>query len=214
MEVVLDNLGVFTGGMWQTAQLTVESFAAAFVVGVVVAGLRVSPIPPLRVAAAVYVELIRNTPLLALMILFFFGFPKLGILYSPFVSAVIVLAAYTSTFVAETVRSGINAVAPGQAEAARSLGLTFPRMMSAIVLPQALRTVVGPLGNIFVALIKNSALAAAISAPELLEGGLQLITKTARPVEILAGVAIAYLILTTAAGVAFSQIERRVAVRR
>lgn len=214
MDVVLDNLDAYGRGMWNTVQLTVLSFVAAMAVGVLVAGMRVSPIPPLRVAAATYTETIRNTPLLALMILFFFGFPKLGILYSPFTSAVIVLAAYTSTFVAETVRSGINAVSTGQAEAARSLGLTFPRVLGAVVLPQALRTVVAPLGSIFIALIKNSAIAAAISAPELQEEALQLVTLTARPVPIFLGTAVAYLMLTTTAGLVLARIERRVAIRR
>src|SRR6266567_2140230 len=129
-----------------TVELTLGSFALALVLGTITAAARVSPVPPLRAAGAFYVETLRNTPLTVIFVLFFFGLPKVGIQYSPFVSAIIVLGLYTGTFVGETVRSGINSVAQGQAEAARSLGLTFPQVLGVVVLPQAFRTVVAPLG--------------------------------------------------------------------
>jgi glutamate transport system permease protein len=154
MDVVFGHLDVYLEGMWRTVQLTALSFLFAFVIGTFVAAMRVSPVPPLRWAGTVYIELVRNTPLLVLMFIFFFGFPSIGIKFeSKFVSAIIVLSAYTGTFVGETVRSGINALSKGQAEAARSIGLTFPQVMGIIVLPQALRTVVAPLGGIFIALL-------------------------------------------------------------
>ena len=109
--------------MRTTVSLTLLSFAFALVVGTVVAALRVSPIPPLRAAGSFYITAVRNTPLAVLMILFFSGFPDIGIRFeSFFVSAVIVLAAYTGTFVAETVRSGINAVAHGHDDEDRQYG--------------------------------------------------------------------------------------------
>ncbi len=119
-----------------TVLLTLLSFSAAMVIGIVMAAFRVSPIPPLRFLSALYVQVFRNTPLAALFILFFFGLTKVGVQYSAFVSSVIVLSIYTSTFIAETVRSGINAVAGGQAEAGRALGLTFPQVLVIIVIPQ------------------------------------------------------------------------------
>ena len=127
MSVVFDNLDVFLEGMRRTMELSVLSFVLAFLLGIVVAALRVSPVPPLRWASATYVELVRNTPLLVLMFVVVFAFPSIGFTYSYFASAVIVLTAYTATFVGETVRSGINAVSTGQAEAARAVGLTFPQ---------------------------------------------------------------------------------------
>ena len=214
MDVVLDNLDVFWEGMRVTAWLTVLSYAAAFVIGVAVAAFRVSPVPPLRFAGTAFVEVFRNIPLPVLIVVFFFGFPKIGIIYSPFTSAVIVLAVYTGAFLGETIRAGINTVAKGQAEAARSLGLTFPKTLRIVVLPQALRSVVQPMGNILSALIRNSAIAYGISVVELTGATDRLNTDTARPIPIFLGGAIAYLLMTLPTGYAIGVIERRVAFKR
>lgn len=214
MDVVVDNLDLFFKGMRTTVSLTLLSYAAAFVIGTVVASFRVSPVPPLRAAGAFYVGTVRNTPLAVLMILFFSGLPDIGIIYSGYTSAVIVLSAYTGSFIAETIRSGVNAVARGQGEAARALGLTFPQVLRIVVLPQALRTVIAPLGGIFIALIKNSALAALISVQELGGTTEQLITDTAQPIPIFLGAAIAYLLLTVPSGLVLGRIERRLAIKR
>ena len=200
--------------MRTTVSLTMLSFAAAVVVGTVVAAFRVSPVPPLRWAGATYVELVRNTPLAVQFVIFFFGFTKLGIRYGAFASSVIVLGTYTSAFVAETVRSGINAVASGQAEAARALGLTFPQVLGIVILPQAFRTVVAPLGNLFIALTKNSSVASVISVLEITEVADRLNTATARPIPVFLGAAVAYVILTLPSGWAVGAIERRVAIKR
>jgi glutamate transport system permease protein len=212
--LILDNLSLYWQGLVTTVGLTLLAFVAAFVIGVVLAACRVSPIPPLRAAAALYVETIRNTPLAVLFVLFFFGFPKIGVRYSTFASAVIVLAAYTGAFIGETVRSGINTVAAGQAEAARALGLTFPQVLWFVVLPQALRSVVAPLGNLFIALAKNSSIASLISVVELTGVADRLTTSSARPVAAFLGAGIAYLLLTFPAGLAFGALERKVAIRR
>jgi glutamate transport system permease protein len=214
VNVVTDNLDVFLEGMRRTMELSVLSFILAFVVGVILAGLRVSPVPPLRWASATYVELVRNTPLLVLMFVVVFAFPSIGFKWSYFASAVIVLSAYTATFVGETVRSGINAVSKGQAEAARALGLTFPQVLRLVVMPQALRTVVGPLGGIFIALLKNSGVAVAINVPELTSAANQIGTETARFIPAYLGAAAAYLVLTIPSGFATSWLERKVAIKR
>ena len=214
MGVVLDNLDRFLEGMRYTVVLTVLSFAVAAALGVVVAGFRVSPVPPLRAAGAFYVNIIRNTPLAVLFVLFFFGLTKVGLVWEPFTTAIIVLSLYTGTFVAETVRAGINSVARGQGEAARSLGMTFPQLLTVVVLPQAVRTVVQPLGSIFIALIKNSALATIISVSNLGKTADALATETARFVPIYLGTAVAYLLLTLPAGQAVGWLERKVAIRR
>ena len=214
MGIVLDNLDQYLSGMALTVVLTAVSFTAAMVVGTIVAAFRVSPVPPLRGLAVAWVETVRNTPLTVLMVLFFFGFTKVGIRYSALTSALIVLSAYTSAFVAETVRSGINAVARGQADAARSLGLTFPQVLGLVVLPQALRTVVGPLGSLFIALTKNSSIASVISVVEITEVADRLNNETARPVAVFLGAAVAYLVLTLPSGFLVGALERRVAVKR
>ncbi len=214
MSVVLDNLDEFLKGTQGTIVLTLVSFAFAFAIGVVTAAFRVSPVPPLQFLGTTYVNIIRNTPLALLIILFYFGFPNIGIGYSRFTSAIIVLAAYTGTFVAEAVRAGINSVSRGQAEAARSLGMTFPQSMIAVVLPQALRTVVQPLGSIFIALIKNSALATIISVPNLSASVERVVTDTAQYTPVYLGAAVAYLLLTLPSEQAVAWLEHRAAIRR
>jgi glutamate transport system permease protein len=214
VDVVLDNLDDYLEAMRITAVLTLVSFAVAMVIGVVIATFRVSPVPPLRLAGTVWVEALRNTPLAVLFLLFFFGLPKVGILYSPFVSSLIILSIYTSTYVAETVRAGINSVSRGQAEAARSLGLTFSQVLARIVMPQALRTVVAPLGSVFIALIKNSGIASTITVLDLTGMARRLSEITARPLAVFVGAAVAYLILALPAGWAVGALERRVAIKR
>lgn len=214
MDVVVDNLDLFFEGMRVTVSLTLLSYAAAFVIGTVIAAFRVSPVPPLQAVGAFYVATVRNTPLAVLMIGFLVGAGDVGIKYSFFYTAVVVLSAYTGAFIAEAIRSGVNAVSRGQGEAARALGLTFPQVLWIVVLPQALRTVVAPLGSIFIALIKNSALAALISVDELGGTTEQLINETAQPIPIFIGAAIAYLVLTIPSGLVLGGIERRLAIRR
>jgi glutamate transport system permease protein len=214
VEVVFDNLDLYWRGMHTTASLTLLSYVVAFVIGIAVAAFRVSPVPPLRAAGTAYVEVFRNIPLPVLFVLFFFGFPKIGIIYSPFTSAIIVLSVYTGAFLGETIRAGINTVAKGQAEAARAIGLTFPQTLRIVVLPQALRTVVQPMGNIFSALIRNSSIALTISVAELTLQAEHLITETARPIEVCLGAAVAYLLMTLPSGYAIGAIERRVAFKR
>jgi glutamate transport system permease protein len=159
LNIILDHLGQFRHGAVVTIELTLLSYTLAFAIGLVVAGFRVSPVAPLRAAGTAYVETVRNVPLAVHFVLFFFALPKVGILFSPFRSAVIVLAYYHGSFATETIRAGINTVPVGQAEAARSLGLTFGGTLFRIVLPQAVRSVIPPLGSLFIALTKNTSVA-------------------------------------------------------
>ncbi len=197
-----------------TVLLTLTSFTAALVIGLVVAACRVSPVPPLRAAAATYTEAARNTPLTVLMLLGAFGLPDLGLGLPLLPTAILALSLYTGAFIAEAVRSGINAVGVGQTEAARSLGLGFGQVLTLVVLPQALRTVVAPIANLFIALTKNSSVAYVISVTELTGTGRILGNQSARPVQALIGCALGYLLLTLPAGAAFGVLERRVAIRR
>jgi glutamate transport system permease protein len=214
VSLLLDHLDQWRAGLWGTVTITLLSFALAFVIGVVVATFRVSPVPPLRWAGGVWVEVLRNIPLTALLCLFFFGFTKVGISYSPWTSAIIVCGCYTSTFVAETVRSGFNAVPPGQAEAARAIGLTFPQVLTQVVWPQAIRSTVAPLGSVFIALTKNSALASLIGAVEL-TGTMQAIGgQVPQWIPLFIGTSCAYLLMTLPSGRLIALIERKVAIRR
>ncbi len=214
MEDVLSHLDIFVAGMRTTAALTLVSYAGALVLGTFMAAARISPVPPLRWAGTAYVELLRSTPLVALMFIFYFGLPDLGFRLSEFNTAMLALALYTSSFVAETVRAGINAVPVGQAEAARSLGFTFSTTLTTVVLPQALRTMVPPLASLFIALIKNSSVAYTISVLDLTGQASRLGTEIAQSANALLVAAVAYLVLTVPSGLALGVLERRVAVKR
>lgn len=214
MDVVLDNFDRFVEGLTTTLSLTALSWVGAFVIGVAVASLRVGPIPPLRGAGAVYVEVVRNCPLTVLFVVFYFGFPSIGIILPKFASAVIILSVYTGAFVAETVRAGFNTVARGQVEAARTLGLRFAQVLGLVVLPQALRAVVGPLGSLLSALIRNSSIAFSISVIELTGTTFQIATETAEFIPVFVAAAVAYLLLTLPTGLVVGVIERRVAIKR
>jgi len=166
VDVFVDQFDVILRGFWTTIRLTGLSATVALVLGTVLAAMRVAPAPPLRWAGATYVDLVRNTPLTLVFVLVVFGLPELGFQLSFFLRAAIALSIYTAAFVAEALRSGINAVQSGQAEAARAIGMTFGQTLREVVLPQAFRTVIPPLGNILIALTKNSAIAEAFGVVE------------------------------------------------
>ncbi|MEZ5264855.1 MAG: amino acid ABC transporter permease [Acidimicrobiia bacterium] len=202
-------------GLRTTLSLSLLSFTLALVGGALVAAMRVSPLRLLRAIGAVYVELFFSLPLLVWALLFFFGLPKVGIVFDRFPSAVIVLAVFTAALCAEAIRAGINTVPPGQGEAARAIGLRFDQVLTLVVLPQALRTMVGPLGSVFLALIRNSAVVAlALSVDDLMWRSDQLNTDTARPVQVLLGTFVAYLVLTVPGTLAVNWAQRRWAFGR
>lgn len=161
MDALVENWPRIVSGFAKTLGLFGWSAACSLTLGILLAAMRVSPVPVLRRAGSTYVDVLRNTPLVVLFVLVVFGFPTLDILMPFFVFAVVALSVYTAAFVCEAVRSGINAVPPGQAEAARAVGMTFPQTLGSIVLPQALRTVIPPLASIMIALAKNTSVAGA-----------------------------------------------------
>ncbi|GCD42565.1 amino acid ABC transporter permease [Streptomyces paromomycinus] len=215
MNVLLDYLPEFRTGFLGTVSLTAASGALAILLGLLIAGFRVSPVPPLRAFGTAWVTLLRNTPLTLLFLVAFFVVPQIffpGI--SPFVLATLALGFYTSSFICEAVRSGINTVPLGQAEAARSIGMTFVQTLRIIVLPQATRTVLPPLSSILIALTKNSAIAGAFSNTELFNVS-KLLNDQGRPIGwIFLWIALAYLIITFAISGIFRLLERRLEVAR
>lgn len=210
----IDNSDLFIEGALVTLRLTLLSFVLAMVIGVVVASFRVSPIPPLVRFATVYVSIFRNIPLIVIFFLFFFGLTKVGLQFSPFVSAVIVMGTYTGAYMAEVVRSGINSVSEGQAEAGRAIGLSFTQLLALVVVPQALRTVVAPIGNLFVANAKNTSIALTIGVVELTSVSRNLISNTAQTWAALLGAAALYTVFLLGSGYVFGVIERRYAIHR
>lgn len=154
-------------GFSVTLQLLGWSALLASALGTVLAAMRVSPIPPLRAFATGYVTVFRNTPLVVLFLITVVGLPELGLLRGSFFwRAVAALSTYTAAFVCEVLRSGINTVQAGQAEAARAIGMTFTQTLRLVVLPQAFRAVIPPLASVYIALTKNTSVAAAFGITE------------------------------------------------
>jgi glutamate transport system permease protein len=167
MNVLLDNLGLYLSAFAGTIQLFLVAAVGSIAGGLLLAGMRVSPVPVLRAFGAGYVNVVRNTPLTLVFFFFAFAYPRLEIFdLSFFARACFALTVYTSAFVCEVLRSGVNTVPVGQAEASRALGFTFGQTLGTIVLPQALRSVVPPLTSVEIALLKNTTIAAGFAVFE------------------------------------------------
>ncbi|MEV0648788.1 amino acid ABC transporter permease [Phytomonospora sp. NPDC050363] len=206
---------MFASGFWNTLWLSVASFAVALVLGAILAMMQVSPAPPAKWAAQAYTAFFRNTPLLVILILFGFGLPKLQLQLDPWQWALIGLGMYTSAFVGETLRSGINSISLGQAEAARSIGLTFGQSLRHVILPQAFRTVIPPLGTLYTALVKNTALTLVLGFQELAAKTELMINQDMASVWIVVGGIIAcYLIINLPTSWFISRAEKRAAFAR
>jgi glutamate transport system permease protein len=215
MDAIIESTPLYIEGFLATLRLLAIAGVGAFIVGVLVAAMRISPIPTLRTFATAYTELLRNIPLLLVLFFCAFVLPILGVDLDYFVLACIGLTAYTSPFVAEAVRSGFNGVPIGQAEAARSIGLNFGQTVSLVVLPQAVRMVVPPLINVFIALTKNTSVAGVFFVVELFGAS----SRAARDhgdavIPVLLYAAALYLLITVPLGLIAGAIEKKVAVLR
>jgi glutamate transport system permease protein len=215
MNVLLDNLGLFGTAFLATIQIFLVAAVGSLVLGLVLAAMRVGPVPVLRAFGTGYVNTIRNTPLTLVLFFFAFAYPLLKIAeLSFFARASIGLILYTAAFVCEVVRSGINTVPVGQAEASRALGFTFTQTLSTVVLPQAVRSVVPPLSNVQIALLKNTTIASGFSVFQA--GGIYQ-TLSERGYDVLAGllwVAVFFLILVIPLTLLQRNLEQRWSVSR
>jgi glutamate transport system permease protein len=214
------------GAFWTTIQLTVYSAVGALILGTVLAAMRLSPVPMLSWIGTGYVNVVRNTPLTLIILFCSFGLSQtLGITLvdrnsptsiadSNFRLAVLGLTVYTAAFVCETVRSGVNTVPVGQAEAARSLGLTFGQNMRIVLLPQAFRAVIIPLGSVLIALTKNTTIASAIGVAEAALLMKEMVENEAALLLISGIFAAGFVILTLPLGLLFGWMGKRLAVAR
>ncbi|WP_328941062.1 amino acid ABC transporter permease [Streptomyces sp. NBC_00250] len=210
------------GAFWVTVQLTVYSAIGSLIWGTLLAAMRVSPVPLMRGFGTCYVNIVRNIPLTVIIVFTSLGlFQTLGVDMGAdrfttinFRLAVLGLTAYTSAFVCEAVRSGINTVPLGQVEAARAIGLSFPQVLRIVVLPQAFRSVVGPLANVLIALTKNTTVAAAIGVAEAALLMREMIENEAQLILISAIFAVGFICLTLPTGLFFGWVAKKVAVKR
>jgi glutamate transport system permease protein len=216
VQFLSDNADLLWSAFLTTLSLAVVSGVCALVLGTVLAGMRVSPVTPLRGLATFYVEVFRNTPLTVVFFFLAFGIVQIDLQFpSRFTTAVAALSLYTASFVCEALRSGINAVPPGQAEAARALGLDFGQTLRTIVLPQAFRTVVPPLGNVWIALAKNTSIAAGFAVTDLTAALQRLANANAdQLLLVFAAIVVGYLVITLPSAWAIRVIEKRVAIVR
>ncbi|MCD2462944.1 MULTISPECIES: amino acid ABC transporter permease [unclassified Streptomyces] len=210
------------GAFWVTVQLTVYSAIGSLVWGTLLAAMRVSPVPLMRGFGTVYINIVRNIPLTVIIVFTSLGlFQTLGVSMGAdrfttinFRLAVLGLTAYTSAFVCEALRSGINTVPLGQVEAARAIGLSFPQVLRIVVLPQAFRSVVGPLANVLIALTKNTTVAAAIGVAEAALLMREMIENEAQLILISAIFAVGFICLTLPTGLFLGWVAKKVAVKR
>ncbi|MFB7590826.1 amino acid ABC transporter permease [Streptomyces sp. NPDC056169] len=214
MDVLTDNFSLYVDGFLGTVELTVYASALALVLGFVMAAFRVAPVGSFRVFGTVWVTVLRNTPLTLLFFAVMLGLPRFGIVLPFEVFAVLALGCYTSAFICEVLRSGINTVPRGQGEAARSLGMTFSQTLGTVVLPQAFRTVIPPIGSTLIALAKNSAIAGAFSVTELLGTYKTLSELGYNIVWTFVWIAVGYLIITLTISALFHVLEKRWGVAR
>lgn len=207
---------------WVTIKLTFFSAIGALIIGTIVAGMRVSPIPVARWVGSAYVAIFRNTPLTLIIVFCSLGlYTTLGwtlagdsIADNNYYWAIVGLSVYTAAFVCESLRSGINTVALGQSEAGRSLGFGFAQNLRLVVLPQAFRAVIAPLGSVLIALTKNSTIASAIGVGEaafLMKG---MNENEAAVLAIGAIFALGFIILTLPTGLFFGWLAKRYEVAR
>ncbi|MEV8045422.1 amino acid ABC transporter permease [Streptomyces griseoluteus] len=210
------------GAFWTTVQLTVFSGVGSLVWGILLAGMRVSPVPLMRGFGTAYVNIVRNIPLTIIILFTSLGLADIfGVTMGAedfkiqgFRLAVLGLIAYTAAFVCEAIRSGINTVPLGQAEAARAIGLSFSQTLRLIVLPQAFRAVIGPLANVLIALTKNTTVAAAIGVAEAATLMKTMIENEAQTLAIGAVFALGFVVLTLPTGLLLGWLGKRLAVKR
>lgn len=215
MDFLIENFDLFRDAFGQTLLIAVLAGLLALVLGTLLAAMRVSPVPPLRGLGTFYVEVFRNTPLTVIFFFIIFGLPQIDTVVSPLPGAVLAVGLYTSAFVCEAIRSGINSISAGQAEAARAIGLTFSQSLREVVLPQAFRTVVPPLGNVWIAMVKNTSIASGFFIAELSSLLPRLANVAAdQLIATLIGIVIAYLLITLPSAYVVNRLEKRAAILR
>jgi len=218
LDVIFGNLDLWSQALLNTLIVFFAGGLIALVLGVIVGAMRVSPIPIARGVGTVYVNLVRNTPLTLVFFFFVFGYPQLGLpTLSNLTLGILAIGIYTATYVAEVLRAGISTVPVGQAEAARAIGLPFGQVMTLVVLPQAFRSVVPPMMSVFIALLKNTTVAAGFSVAELASVRAAINdshTRPGNPMEVLLWVAIIFVVLVLLLSWVQNSLERRWRIAR
>lgn len=210
-QVLIDHAGALFAGLLISIEVSLLAFLFSFVIGVIVATMRVTPHRAISALGTAYVEFVRNIPLLVVIFFFYFGLPSVGIRLDGFWSGVCGLSIYTGAFFAEAIRSGILTVSHGQLEAAQASGLSYVEAMRYVILPQAIRVTIPPIGNTALNMIKNSSLVSTVSVADILGTANLLGGRTFAYTELLIGAAALYLIITLPTALGLGIVERRLA---
>lgn len=208
--LIVNSFPLLLLGAVITVKITAMSVALGIVIGLFAGIARICRVKPLRWISAVYVDFFRGTPLLVQIFLFYFAVPVItGQRIDPYVAAVGSCGINSGAYIAEIVRAGIQSIDEGQMEAGRSLGMTWTQTMRYVIVPQAMKRVIPPLGNEFIALLKDSSLVSVIGFEELTRRGQLIIAKTYASLEIWFSVAIIYLVMTLTISRFVSFLEKR-----
>jgi putative glutamine transport system permease protein len=210
-SILINYFDMYWDGFKVTLMISLLALIGSFFIGAIIAVMRIVPIAPLRWIATAYVEFFRNIPLLVIVFFFYIGTPSLGLQLTGFTAGTIGLTIYTSAFIAEAIRSGILSVPKGQMEAARSSGLNYGQTMRMVILPQAIKIVVPPIGNQFINLVKNSSILALIAGTELMYQADLISAKTYVVFDVYIFVALFYLVITIPLSLGVSYLEKRLA---
>jgi polar amino acid transport system permease protein len=206
--VLLNSLPLLMAGLKITLALGAVSIAAGLVLGLFVALLRLYGPVPVRVAARIYIDILRSIPLLVLLIVVYYALPFVGLRLSPFMSAATALTLVSGAYTAEIFRAGIEAIPRGQFEASQALGLSYRHMMIDIVLPQAVRIVIPPLTGNCINVMKDTALASVVAMPDLLKQATQAQALEANPTPLIAA-AILYVAILWPLVILVSRLEKK-----
>ncbi|MCY8724067.1 amino acid ABC transporter permease [Bacillus inaquosorum] len=209
VSILFDNFGMYMDGFYHTLLASIIALAGSFVLGVVVAVMRITVFKPLQWLGTAYVEFIRNIPLLLITFVFYFGLPSAVLRLDGFQAGTVALTIYTSAFIAEAIRAGIQSVSIGQMEAARSSGFTYSQAMLHIILPQAIKIVIPPLGNQFLNLVKNSSILGVVAGLDLMYQADLVSSSTLVVFDVYIFVALFYLVLTIPLSIGVNYLEKR-----
>ena len=214
VDLMINSLPLLIVGAGITIQITAISVGLGLIIGMFVGIARICNVKVLRALATVYIDFLRGTPLLVQIFLIYFALPMVvGQRVDPFIAAITACGINSGAYIAEIFRAGIQAIDEGQREAGRSLGMSWVQTMRYIIVPQAFKNVIPPLGNEFIALLKDSSLVSVIGFEELTRRGQLIIARTYGSLEIWITVALIYLVMTLTISRLVSYMEKRLATK-
>lgn len=211
-EIIIKTLPILLKGSVMTIELTVLAIVIGTSLGILLALMKLSKNKIIYAISSFYIWLFRGTPLLLQLFFFYYGLPFIGYKLSPFEAAVLGLGLNCGAYMAEIIRGGILSIDIGQFEASKALGFTYFNTMRKIILPQTFKVIIPPVGNEFIAMLKDTSLVSTIAMVELMRSAQQMYATTFKPIEIFAAAAVLYLLMTTVFTGVFAIYEKRLSV--